>query len=261
MKPEIPESEIIFEEGKQRVKTIDEYSAVVTVGGFKFLIRYVPKSKKPGDQGVMVLADMINITPELMDALLTAYEGYPNFVRIMEVLAISKTITKDIAKRKEVSIKHMQMVIGLIREVQSQPFWFMTPEVATYLVDTLQHAIKQIESGEYEAKEYHVSKAKPKPPHKRSRMKHQGYVYLMRTSFGYWKIGFTKNPKQRLSAMVKLPFTFEYEYLIPTHDMKGLEWQLHEIFKDYRAKGTEFFTLTDEQVAWIKSEYKGHEAK
>lgn len=80
-----------------------------------------------------------------------------------------------------------------------------------------------------------------------------GFVYLLRSASGYYKIGRSKNPYDRLTTFeVKLPFEVEYEHLIETTDMYQLEKELHRHFADKRVNG-EWFELTPEDVAYIKS--------
>jgi len=82
----------------------------------------------------------------------------------------------------------------------------------------------------------------------------RGYVYLLRIPGGYWKIGRSATPNNRLKTFeVKLPFEVTYECLIPTKDMIGLEKHLHKRFADKRQNGSEFFALTDEDVEYIKA--------
>lgn len=79
-----------------------------------------------------------------------------------------------------------------------------------------------------------------------------GYVYLLSSPFGYFKIGCSTKPKNRLMTFgVQLPFEVECDCLIFTGDMYGLEHQLHERFMDRRAKG-EWFQLTTDDVNYIK---------
>lgn len=82
----------------------------------------------------------------------------------------------------------------------------------------------------------------------------RGYVYLLKTSVGSWKIGRTRNPEDRLRTFsVKLPFDVEYAHLIECADMYTAESELHIKFADQRIGGSEFFALADEDVAYIKS--------
>ena len=78
-----------------------------------------------------------------------------------------------------------------------------------------------------------------------------GYVYLLQSSTGYWKIGRTHSPNNRLKTFnVKLPFEVEYKHLIQTDDMYALETKLHERFKEKRING-EWFALNDGDVREI----------
>lgn len=82
----------------------------------------------------------------------------------------------------------------------------------------------------------------------------KGYVYLLRTDTGHWKIGRTNNPENRLKTFnVKLPFLVAYEHLIPCQDMYAAETELHEKYAAKRINGSEFFALNAEEVAEIKS--------
>ena len=80
-----------------------------------------------------------------------------------------------------------------------------------------------------------------------------GYVYLIQSPTGYYKIGRTRNPDDRLATFsIKLPFEVEYKHLIKTDDMFTLEAELHRRYADCRVSG-EWFQLSDEQVAEICS--------
>lgn len=86
--------------------------------------------------------------------------------------------------------------------------------------------------------------------------KNKGWVYLVEVigQEELYKIGYTKNPKNRLKTFnVKLPMEIEYLHLIKTDDMYDLESELHGRFHDKRQNGSEFFLLTPEDVAYIKS--------
>lgn len=90
--------------------------------------------------------------------------------------------------------------------------------------------------------------SKPKPP----TPPEPGFVYLLQSPTGYFKIGRTRNPERRISTLdVKLPFEIEVIALIPCPDMRQLERDLHERYADKRAGG-EWFALTPEDVAYIK---------
>ena len=81
----------------------------------------------------------------------------------------------------------------------------------------------------------------------------RGYVYLIKSASGYWKIGCTANPDDRIKTFsVKLPFEVEYEHLIPCEDHYSAENELHARFSAKRVNG-EWFCLDASEVAWIKA--------
>lgn len=84
------------------------------------------------------------------------------------------------------------------------------------------------------------------------RIKTAGYVYLLQSPTNAYKIGRTKNPKNRLETFsVKLPFEVEYVCVVQTEDMYGLEKDLHIHFSDKRING-EWFNLLPDDVEYIK---------
>lgn len=86
-----------------------------------------------------------------------------------------------------------------------------------------------------------------KPPKDES-----GYVYLLKSENGHYKIGKAKNPDNRLKTFtVKLPFKVEYVCTIQTVDMRELEQALHEQFAAKRIDG-EWFDLATEDIEYIK---------
>lgn len=79
-----------------------------------------------------------------------------------------------------------------------------------------------------------------------------GYIYLLQSSTGAYKIGRTKNPDNRLATFgVLLPFEVEYACLIATEDMHSLERSLHGMFASQRING-EWFALSPADVDYIK---------
>jgi hypothetical protein len=80
-----------------------------------------------------------------------------------------------------------------------------------------------------------------------------GYVYLLSSDNGAYKIGRTKNLKNRTKTLgVQLPFKTEVVVTIATSDMHSLEAQLHQQYAGKRVNG-EWFTLSPEDVEHIKS--------
>lgn len=83
--------------------------------------------------------------------------------------------------------------------------------------------------------------------------RYAGFVYLVRSEGGYYKIGRTKNPANRIKTFkVKLPFEIEYVAIIQTNDMYALEKELHKKYKPKKVNG-EWFSLNDDDLNYIKS--------
>lgn len=79
-----------------------------------------------------------------------------------------------------------------------------------------------------------------------------GYVYLLSSPFGYYKIGCSSKPKNRLLTFgVQLPFEVECLCTIYAADMYALEKELHQRFAYCRTRG-EWFSLSDQDVAYVK---------
>jgi hypothetical protein len=80
-----------------------------------------------------------------------------------------------------------------------------------------------------------------------------GYVYLLDSQIGVWKIGRSSVPVKRISTLeVKLPYDLEVIALIETKDMYGLESHMHNKYAAKRVKG-EWFRLSSEEVEYIRS--------
>lgn len=78
-----------------------------------------------------------------------------------------------------------------------------------------------------------------------------GYVYLMRSTLGDYKIGCSARPQNRLMTFgVTLPYPVELIHLIYSPDMYRTEQELHARFQDKRIAG-EWFKLDEGDVAVI----------
>lgn len=78
-----------------------------------------------------------------------------------------------------------------------------------------------------------------------------GFVYLLQSPTGLYKIGKTADINNRLRTFnVKLPFEVEYRHIIRTSDRHALESELHLKYHHRRVNG-EWFDLTDSDVAEI----------
>jgi predicted GIY-YIG superfamily endonuclease len=71
-----------------------------------------------------------------------------------------------------------------------------------------------------------------------------GYVYVVKSDSGHYKIGKTNNPNDRMSTFsVKLPMEVEYLVLIQSHSYHRLESALHKQYAHKRING-EWFALS-----------------
>lgn len=96
-------------------------------------------------------------------------------------------------------------------------------------------------------------KFEPDPkPEKHLKSEKPGYVYLLKSEAGHYKIGRSVNPESRHKTFgIQLPFRVSYECLIKTENMKRLEAELHEKFAHKRLDG-EWFDLSTEDIEYIK---------
>lgn len=80
----------------------------------------------------------------------------------------------------------------------------------------------------------------------------KGFVYLIQSPTGAYKIGRTVDPGDRLKTFaVKLPFEVEFLVLLGTDDMYKLEAKLHRKFKKQRING-EWFRLSHDDIKYIQ---------
>jgi len=80
----------------------------------------------------------------------------------------------------------------------------------------------------------------------------EGYVYVFKCGVHY-KIGFSKHPlKRRTQLSTGAPLPVEYVHMFWTPFCRQIEGRLHGRFREKRGCG-EWFTLTDADVAYIKS--------
>lgn len=84
-----------------------------------------------------------------------------------------------------------------------------------------------------------------------------GYVYLVASPSGHYKIGRTRDIHDRMRTFeVKLPFEPRLEHTIKTSDCVALETELHHRFEAKRVNG-EWFALSPGDVQYIKSLRQG----
>lgn len=82
-----------------------------------------------------------------------------------------------------------------------------------------------------------------------------GFAYVIGDlQIGIYKIGCSRNPKNRLSQIGKLigPLELELICTVSTDDKRRTERKLHARFSDKRKRG-EWFLLNQDDIDWIKS--------
>jgi hypothetical protein len=110
--------------------------------------------------------------------------------------------------------------------------------------------LRDIHSGFYQPKWADVAD----DGHTTDSQPYRAFVYLLWTSAGMYKIGYTSNPKSRLATYKAMPFQCGWVCLIESTDARNLESQLLERFKDkVLPPKREWFALNDEDVEYIKS--------
>lgn len=94
--------------------------------------------------------------------------------------------------------------------------------------------------------------AKPQALSKRNR---PGFVYVLHSDRGDYKIGRTIKPKDRSKIFgVVLPFHVEFDLLIKAENYTEFEAELHSRFEHKRTAG-EWFSLTPEDLDILKAEF------
>lgn len=90
------------------------------------------------------------------------------------------------------------------------------------------------------------------PECKKNILHNKGFVYLLQSPTGYYKIGRTSDPENRMKTFgIQLPFEVEYICIIKTLNMYALEKNLHQYFSEKRVNG-EWFQLLSEDIEYVK---------
>ncbi len=81
----------------------------------------------------------------------------------------------------------------------------------------------------------------------------KGYIYLLSSGMGQYKIGKASCLDKRVKTLgIQIPFNLELAHSIPVNDMDQAETYLHDRLAHCRLKG-EWFALKSDEVDWIKS--------
>ncbi len=127
---------------------------------------------------------------------------------------------------------------------------------ADLIVEAFEKKIIEIDFDTYvKAKNFQNGVYEYPPPSKPASKKKQssvGFVYLLKSDTGHFKIGRTIDPKSRSKTFgIQLPFEVEFLALISTEDMFSLETELHNRFAEKRLSG-EWFNLSGDDIEYIK---------
>jgi len=82
----------------------------------------------------------------------------------------------------------------------------------------------------------------------------EGYVYLLRSENGYYKIGRAKDMGIRLSSIQRsFPVEIKMVHCFATRDYVGAETHLHRRYSEYRMDLCEWFSLPNWAIEYITS--------
>lgn len=85
----------------------------------------------------------------------------------------------------------------------------------------------------------------------------KGYVYVVKSDTGHYKIGHTSDPHNRFNTFnVKLPMEIDFIVLIKTGNMTYLETIFHQQYKHKRVRG-EWFNLDRNDLLFLAN-YPGN---
>lgn len=175
--------------------------------------------------------------PEHLEALEVAQEIFKEISALYGILAYLKDYKTFDAVKLGGDAK-VEAMMARIEKVISQP-------VVCYLPKGFQVRIKYLVLA---FSEVFIEKRKRD---KRASANH-GFVYLVQSPTGSYKIGRTKDPDNRMKTFsVKLPFEVDYVCVIETGDMYQLERSLHQQYASKRVNG-EWFMLDTGDVECIK---------
>ena len=91
----------------------------------------------------------------------------------------------------------------------------------------------------------------PRPVPKLEPSSTHGWVYIIKSDSGHYKIGKARRPDKRAGSFsLQLPFKIEVIHIIECEDYTLTERTLHWLFDKHRVNG-EWFTLSPKMVEWI----------
>lgn len=215
------------------------------VDGHQFTMIFSPAAS---ESGVVVQSDTKD---ELLDdpLYLAALRKALNAYRVIHaVLCLEDRVSYDVGQGRDIARflaretdEYLSETVAWYRIALEQPFTKVNDAVLAFGA-ACEQEIQRREQKELESRAKAAQQV----------VKRQGFIYLLRSSTGLYKIGKTKNPADRIRTFeVKLPFEVEFSCVIPTGDMRGLEISLHKRFAEKRVNG-EWFDLLPADIEYIK---------
>lgn len=157
---------------------------------------------------------------------------------------INNELTKD---DMSLLTDYMHAVIAQENQVPP-PLYVKFANVKGAFTRLHQYAINHVPKSQEVLPKLNPSYTQPKVLKRRGK---SGYVYLLPSPVGLYKIGLTTDPAKRRKTFDNImPFDVQFIAIIKTSDSKSLERQLHTRFKDKRVK-CEWFRLDEADVAYI----------
>ena len=189
--------------------------------------------------------------PEFIPALKQAIALHNLWAAAVEIEQYAHTYAKNYSDAQlknhmyGVSDEHIEMILENYDLAKQQDVLEITDDIIRYVRfsenEMSRREMKQIKE---QVKEYNRAL--------RPNEKRPGYVYLIQSPTGMYKIGRTANPDDRMKTFsIKLPFEVQYVCLIQAENMFALERELHGYFEHKRVNG-EWFDLKPHDVEYIK---------
>ena len=188
----------------------------------------------PDASGVVIHPDTAAfISPGFIEDMKTALKAYPDIEAYNYIYELYKSPPGDLRDFPE----HMlDSVLENWNKFSRSEFITITKKGDLF---------GYVQSVEEEIKYRHRCRSNNKTPKPKKKIitdsPRNGFVYLVQSSTGAYKIGRTINPHDRIRTFnVKLPFEVEYVVVIETANMYSLESELHNQFARKRVNGEWF---------------------
>jgi hypothetical protein len=186
--------------------------------------------------------------PEFIEALKEAHAAFPIIRDVYDLEEFGNGYAA-----KDISVQQLRNYLyGYSDEDLAE--WIRIAEVAGMqkFIPVTEYMQRYIEAIQWEIDRRAKKIEKEQRKQERVQTNGTGYVYLIQSPTGAYKIGRTKDPNDRMATFsVKLPFEVEYVCVIQTPDMYSLETDLHNRYAKQRVNG-EWFQLNPEDVQYIK---------